>query len=91
MFSIFNNSIKNEIAYLSKQILNGILLNDKLELKADSCGINNGIDIIIEYLDNNELGLAYEHLEYVISEYGIVLTTDQVEKKDFIAFKLGIK
>ena len=91
MLNIFKNSIEIEIAELSKQILNDIVRNDKLYLKVDSCGINNGMKIIMEYLNYNELGLAYEHLEYVISECEIELTTDQFEKMHLIAYKLGRK
>jgi len=91
MFGIFKKPIKNGIAELSKQILNDNVRNENLDLKVDSCGINNGSEIILGYLNNNEIGLAYEHLKYVISECGIELTSDQVEKMDLIAYKLGRK
>jgi len=89
MFSIFQKSIKKEIAELSKQILNNIGQITKLHIQANSCGINDGIEIIMEYLNENEFGLAYEHLKYVISETEIKLTNDQVEKMDLIEKKLG--
>ena len=88
MFNIFKKPIKKEIEELSNQILNVIVKNG---FETDSCGIKDGNKIITEYLTQNELGLAYEHLEYVISEVELSLDSEQIKKMIFIAEKLGIK
>jgi hypothetical protein len=82
---------KKEIAVLSRQILDDFRHNDHLDLKVNSCGINEGMEIIMDYLSKNEFGLAFEHLEYVISEMDIKLTSAQIEKMDLIKRKLGKK
>ena len=51
----------------------------------------SGNEVIAEYLTQNELGLAYEHLEYVISEVELSLNSEQTKKMIFIAEKLGMK
>ncbi|WP_299611290.1 hypothetical protein [uncultured Aquimarina sp.] len=88
MLNIFKKSIKKEIAELSNEILNVIVKNG---FETDSCGIKDGNEIITEYLTKNELGLAYEHLEYVISETELSLNSEQTKTMIFIAGKLGIK
>ena len=37
------------------------------------------------------LVLAYEHLEYVVSEVDLNLNSEQIKKMNLIAEKLGIK
>ncbi len=88
MLNTFTKSIKKEIAELSNQILDVIVENG---FESDSCGIKDGNEIITEYLTQNELGLAYEHLEYVISETDLSLNSEQTKTMIFIAEKLGIK
>jgi len=88
IFDIFKKPIKNEISELSKQIINVNLIND---FETNSCGIKEGNKIISEYLTQNELGLAYEHLEYIITEVKLKLNTEQTKRMTIIAEKLGIK
>jgi hypothetical protein len=88
MLATFKKTIKKEIAELSNQILEVILKNG---FETDALGINDGNEIIKEYLTQNELGLAYEHLAYVISEADLSLNAEQTKKMIFIAEKLRIK
>ena len=87
-FDIFKKPIKNEISELSKQIINVNLINN---FETNSSGIKDGNKIISEYLTQNELGLAYEHLEYIITEIELKLNTEQTKRMTIIAEKLGIK
>lgn len=80
--------LKKTIAELSNEIFNVIL---KSGLKTDSCGIKNGNEIITEYLNKNELGLAYEHLEYIVFETDFSLISEQNEKINLIAKQLELK
>ncbi|MGY6647589.1 hypothetical protein [Wenyingzhuangia sp. IMCC45574] len=73
---------------MSNQIFNVIVKNG---FETGSSGIKDGNEIITEYLTQNELGLAYEHLEYVISETELSLNSEQTKTMIFIAKKLGIK
>ena len=91
MFNFFKKSIKKEIAELSDQILSEISLNEKVSLNIDSCGITDGKEIISEFLMQNETGLAYEHLIYVISECEFNPQDCDTEKINSIAKRLGIK
>jgi hypothetical protein len=86
--NLFKKSLKNEILELSKVIFQEILIENK---DNSSLGIKNGIEIIIEYLNNNEQGLAFEHLKYLISVSEIKLTSEQINKMEFITSKLEIK
>jgi hypothetical protein len=88
MLNIFKKSIEKEIADLSDQILNVILQND---LKTNSYGIKDGKEIITEYITQNEWGLAYQHLEYVISEAEFRLSSEQTKRMSLIAEKLELK
>jgi len=90
MFSFFKKSIKKEITELSDQILTEISLNEKVSLNMDSCGIMDGKEIISEFLIQNETGLAYEHLIYVISECEFNPKDCETEKLNSIAKRLGI-
>jgi hypothetical protein len=73
---MFNKARENKIRVLSSQILTSILDENT---KYDSFGIIDGMDIINNYLDNNEVGLALNHLEYIISETDFELSANQVE------------
>jgi hypothetical protein len=85
--SNIKNSIKHEIADLSKQIIHEI--QNEENFKTESVGITNGIEIIQEYLNNKEFELAFEHLEYVISECEFVLLSEQKNRIDVVSHKLG--
>ena len=85
--SNIKNSIKHEIADLSKQIIHEI--QNEENFKTESVGITNGIEIIQEYLNNKEFELAFEHLEYIISECEFNLTSDQTKRMDVVSHKLG--
>ncbi len=88
MTRFFKKSLKKEIADLSGQILTEILANKKLMSAMESCGIKDGEEIILEFLTHREIGLAYEHLEYVISESRIELTTEHLTRLKYIEQKL---
>ncbi len=68
--------------------MNEVLDNERLISEIDSKGIKDAKEIISEYIEMNEKGLAYEHLEYVVSECGIKLKDEQVAKLNSIAEKL---
>jgi hypothetical protein len=87
MFPFFKNSIEHEISDLSKQIIQEI--QNEENFKTESVGITNGIEIIQEYLNNKEFELAFEHLEYIISECEFNLTSDQTKRMDVVSHKLG--
>lgn len=62
---LFSNSLKKEIAEISAEVFE---LAANKDIKTDSSGIIDRKEIVTDFLDNNEWLLAFEHLEYVISE-----------------------
>ncbi len=78
--SIFGNTFKNEIRDLAKNILNDKWKGRISSKEIESAGILDCQEIISEFLEQNELGCAFEHLTYVVSETETNLTTEQANK-----------
>ncbi len=60
------------------------LIDKNNRLDKEVLGIADGESIIIEYLKNREVGLAFEHLTYMINETGLYL--NQLQEKALIEF-----
>ena len=58
-------------------------------LSLDQAGLRQGDQIIYEFLDHGEHGLAFEHLVYMIEEAGIALAPEQRRTLDQISAKLS--
>ena len=59
--------------------------NDRLK----QTGLLDGFDIVLEYIDNNEIGCAVEHILYMTNESGVIINESYVEKLNFIANDIG--
>ena len=91
LIKIFQKSLKKEIAELSNEILNSVWLNKIEQSNIESLGIKDGKQIISEYLENREFGIAYEHLAYIITECEMELSIKQKNRTDKIANRMNIK
>ncbi|GEQ87416.1 hypothetical protein ULMS_29240 [Patiriisocius marinistellae] len=91
LIKIFQKSLKKEIAELSNDILNTVWSNRIEQSNFESLGIKNGKQIIAEYLENREYGIAYEHLAYLITECEMELSVEQKNRMDKIAYKMNVK
>jgi|TARA_B110000037_G_scaffold83718_1_gene99534 hypothetical protein len=89
MIRIFKKPLKKEISDLSGQILNDVLANKKVISKMESLGIRDGEKIISEFLEHKEIGLAYKHLEYIVTETQIELKPEQITRLKIIAERLN--
>ena len=81
------NKISIEILGLSQKIIPKII-NEKG--KIESLGITTGMDIISDYLKYGEPGLAFEHLEYIVTETDFKLSSEESKTFALIAKKLGL-
>lgn len=82
-------TVQIAINMLTSEILSqNQLLQESLN-EIDSFGITDAKQIINEYLEEDELGLAFDHLNYVISEIGIDLSFDQKSRIIKVSEKLN--
>ena len=56
----------------------------------EQVGLLNGKELVLEFLNNSELGLAIEHLLYMVHESGISFSVDKLDSLHTLARKLGI-
>jgi|GEM_PF-2622406 len=56
----------------------------------NQAGLTDGAQIVDDYLDHNELGLAFEHLIYMLVESGIDVTQAQFDEIATIGGDLGL-
>ncbi len=56
----------------------------------NQAGLTDGARIVEDYLDHNELGLAFEHLIYMLIEPGINVTRAQFDEIVTIGDDLGL-
>ena len=91
MFQLFKRDTNKKIQQLSEQISALINNNEELKAKIDQVGILDGLITIHEFIEHNELGPAYKHLIYMISEPGIYLTEEQIDEISQLAKKFGLK
>jgi len=79
-----------KIQQWSERVSTLINNNDELKNKIDQVGVLDGERAINEFIEENEIGLAYEHLIYMILESGIYLTEEQMNDISELALKLGL-
>lgn len=79
--------MRKELLELSQEIIAKLLNERGVAHEFESLGIKDGEKIIQEYVQNNEVGLACDHLEYIISECDIVLSKSQEERISLITKK----
>ena len=91
MIEIFQKSLKKEIAELSNEILNYVWSKRIEQSNIESLGVQDGKQIISEYLENREYAIAYEHLAYIITECEIELSVEQKNRLDKIADRMNIE
>jgi hypothetical protein len=91
LIKIFQKSLKKEIAELSNDILNSVWSNRIEQSNIESLGIKNGKQIIAEYLESREYGIAYEHLAYIITESEMELSVERKNRMDKIAGRMNIE
>ena len=91
MIKLFKKSLKKEIAELSNNILNSVWSNRIEQTDIGSARIKDGKQIIAEYLENREYGIAYEHLAYIITECEMELSVEQKILMDKIADRINIE
>ena len=76
---------------MSNAILNSAWSNRIEQSNIESLGIKNGKQIIAEYLENREYGIAYEHLAYIITECKMELSVEQKNRMDKIADRMNME
>lgn len=92
MFKSFRqNNLTKKIQQWSERVSTLINKNEELKAKIDKVDILDGQKTINEFLENNELGLAYEHLIYMILESGIYLTKEQIDDISKLAGRFDLK
>lgn len=57
----------------------------------DLVGLVDGSQIVEDYVNHNELGLAFEHLIYMVVDPGIEVTQVQFEEIATVGGQLGLK
>lgn len=57
----------------------------------DQCGLRDGVAIVREYLEHDEIGLAIEHPSYMVGETGIVLSREHRNKVRLAASIMNIE
>ena len=87
---LFKNSLKKKITLLTNAILNKEWHDEITISTNESAGILDGKQIILEFLEHNEYGCAFEHLSYVINESNIKLNSEQIIELNEIGQKLNI-
>jgi hypothetical protein len=88
---LMKGALKDDLANLTEQILSEAWLNKIKKTNTDSLGLVDGKEIISEYLDNNEVGCAFDHLKYIITESNIRLNNKQNDNIKRIREKLNEK
>ncbi len=79
--------MRQEIRQLSNEIIDEFFNNVRLPHEIESLGVYGAKEIIQEFLENNEFGLAIDHLEYFIKEYNLKLNPSQLSRMDLISEK----
>lgn len=88
---LFKNSLKKKITLLTNAILNKEWHDEITISTNESAGILDGKQIILEFLEHNEYGCAFEHLTYIINESNIKLNTEQLIELKEIGKKLKVR
>jgi len=70
-----------------------ILINENENIKSqiDQTGILNGNEIVLEFINNNEFGLAFEQLTYIITESRVYLTDVELDDISELSKLVGIE
>jgi len=88
------NKYKNEIIELSntaQALITELHENEPNSETFEQVGIINGAEIINDYISNGELGVALEHLLYMVHESGISFPEEASNKLNLIVKELNIK
>ncbi|MEM8525821.1 MAG: hypothetical protein AAGG68_14365 [Bacteroidota bacterium] len=85
------NQMKKKIEDLTNDIIDDLWQDNISKIKIESQGIIDGKQVIFEFLNHNEIGCAYEHLDYMIHEIGIQLSATQISQMNEIGKELNIK
>jgi len=72
-------------------LINDLHENDPSNGTFGQAGILDGRSIVQDYIDNNEWGLAFEHLLYMIYESGIRFPESELQELHSIARANGIR
>ena len=72
--------IGQQIADLVNDVLDNEWHHNIQSANRESLGVENGKELIMEYLNYREYGCALEHFEYIISELDLSLTLVQKGK-----------
>ena len=75
MFS--KNIIGQQITELVNDVLDDRWHSKIQSVNVESLGVKDGKEIINDFLDNHEYGCSFEHLEYMIFELNLPVTSDQ--------------
>ena len=84
----FQNKLKKEISALANNSLTDEVVHQIKVANIDSTGLLDGKEIIEEYIEHREYGLAFEHLEYMIEEAEIELNVEQLERMNVLKTKM---
>jgi len=56
----------------------------------DQLGLDNGLAVVTEYVEVSELGLAFDHLIYMVDELSLELTRQDELSFHYLAHALGV-
>ena len=88
------NKYKNEIIGLcntAQTLIAELYKNEPNSEAFEQVGIINGAEIVNDYISNGELGVALEHLLYMVYESGISFPEEDLNKLLLIVSELNIK
>ena len=88
------NKYKNEIIELcntAQALITELHENKPNSEVFEQVGIINGCEIVNDYISNGELGVALEHLLYMVHESGISFPEEALNKLHLIVQELNIK
>ena len=84
-----NEEVKR-LALLAQSLINDLYKRDPDNETFEQNGILNGQEIVQDFIDNQEHGIAIEHLLYIVHESDISFPKTELEKLHSLANKCGI-
>ncbi|MEM8720763.1 MAG: MafI family immunity protein [Cyanobacteria bacterium P01_G01_bin.39] len=68
-------------------------IDSKAKLKGafDQLGLRNGAEVVKDYLEHGEVGIAWEHLLYMVKETNVQLSEDYLKRLSSLAKTLNTK
>lgn len=84
---LINEALIEVNALMYREFLKNIPIRPGSTL--DQSGLENGAEVVVDYLQHGEAGLAYEHLIYMITEPPLEITAELFNLIAFAGQALG--